>query len=87
LGRIRTGATRPKHPGAIALYAQGCGADINPLHRVSSNFPQLQSYSVELARSYGKIAAVAVDLVLHNKMKTLAGPLRVAYSLVDVAIP
>ena len=72
------------YPGAVALYAQGCGADINPLPRYQGNDPQLQAYSVELARNYGKIAAVAVDLVLHNKMKTVAGPVRAAYSLVDV---
>jgi neutral ceramidase len=72
------------YPGGIALYVQGCGADINPLPRYQGNDPQLQAYSVELARNYGKIAAVAVDLVLHTKMKTVAGPVRAAYSLVDV---
>ena len=72
------------YPGAMALYAQGCGADINPLPRYQGSDPQLQAYSVELARNYGKTAAVAVDLVLHNKMKTVAGPVRAAYSLVDV---
>ena len=68
----------------MALYVQDCGADINPLPRYQGNDPQLQAYSVELARNYGKIAAVAVDLVLHNKMKAVEGPVRAAYSLVDV---
>lgn len=72
------------HPGAIALYAQGCGADINPLPRYQGNDPQLQAYAVELAKTYGNIAAVAVDIVLHGTMKTVEGPVRAAYSLVDV---
>jgi hypothetical protein len=72
------------YPGAIALYAQGCGADINPLPRYQGNDPQLQLYSVELAKTYGKIAAVAVDVILHGKMKAVEGPVRAAYSLVDV---
>jgi len=72
------------YPGAVALYAQGCGADINPLPRYQGSDPRLGSYSVELARDYGKIAAVAVDLVLHGKMKSVEGPVRAAYSLVDV---
>ncbi len=72
------------YPGAVALYAQGCGADINPLPRYQGSDPRLQTYAVELAKDYGKIAAVAVDLVLHNKMKTVEGPVRAAYSLVDV---
>ena len=72
------------YPGAVALYAQGCGADINPLPRYQGNDPQLQTYAVELARNYGKTAAVAVDLVLHNQMKAVEGPVRAAYSLVDV---
>ena len=72
------------YPGAVALYAQGCGADINPLPRYQGNDPQLQTYAVELARNYGKTAAVAVDLVLYNQMKAVEGPVRAAYSLVDV---
>ncbi len=72
------------HPGAVALFAQDCGADINPLPRYQGNDPQLQSHAVELARNYGTSAAVAVDLVLAGKMKAIEGPVRAAYALVDV---
>jgi hypothetical protein len=74
------------HPGAIALFVQGCGADENPLPRYQGDDPAMLHYSVELAQMYGKILAAAVDLVLHEKMTSLAGPLRTAYETVDIPI-
>ena len=62
------------YPGAAALYMAGCGADANPLPR----------RSVELATMYGQILAAAVDLVLKEKMKPVAGPLKVAWEYVDL---
>jgi hypothetical protein len=46
------------HPGAVALFWAGCGADQNPLPR----------RTVELARGYGKQLADAVDAVLAKPM-------------------
>lgn len=63
-----------QHPGAIALFVQGCGADANPLPRRDE----------DLARSYGKILAAAADEVLRGRMTVLRGPFRTAYELVDV---
>ncbi len=74
------------HPGTIALFVQGCGADENPLPRYQGEDPTLLHYSVELPQMYGKILAAAVDLVLHEKMTSLAGPLRTAYETVDIPI-
>ena len=62
------------HPGAIALFMQGCGADANPLPR----------RTVELARLYGKVLAAAVDDVLKSKMRPIEGPIRNAFEIVDV---
>ena len=62
------------HPGAIAMFVQGCGADANPLPR----------HSVDLAESYGKILAAATDEVLREKMRPLNGPLGAAFVLVDI---
>jgi neutral ceramidase len=62
------------HPGAIALFMQGCGADANPLPR----------RSVELARSYGQVLSAAVDDVLKTQMKPVEGPLRTAFETVQV---
>lgn len=63
------------HSGATALFIEGCGADINPLPR----------RSVELARTYGRILATAVDEVLKGKtMSRLEGPLRAAFETVDI---
>jgi neutral ceramidase len=46
------------HPGAVAMFWAGCGADQNPLPR----------RTVELARGYGKQLADAVDAVLAKPM-------------------
>jgi hypothetical protein len=62
------------HPGAMALFIAGCGADANPLPR----------RSVELAKMYGAILANAVGEVLRGKMKPVSGPLRPAFETVDL---
>jgi hypothetical protein len=62
------------HPGAVALFMAGCGADANPLPR----------RSVELAKMYGRILATEVGAVLKQKMTPLSGPLRTSLEFVDV---
>ena len=74
------------HPGATAMFVQGCGADANPLPRYQGNDPALVHYAVELAERNGRVLAAAVDLVLHGKMKPLAGPINAAFERVDIPI-
>jgi hypothetical protein len=69
-------ALQGRHPGAVALFVAGCGADANPLPR----------RSVDLARRYGEILASAVDLVLAGKTDLLSGPLRAAFGRVDLPL-
>lgn len=68
-------AIETAHPGAVAMFVNGCGADQNPLPR----------RRVELARKYGEILAIAVELVLDAEMKPLRGPLRTALDTVEVS--
>lgn len=56
-----------RHPGAVAMFWAGCGADQNPLPR----------RTIELAQSYGKKLADAVDATLTKPMKPIQGNLRV----------
>lgn len=63
------------HPGAMALFLAGCGADQNPLPR----------RKVELAQTYGKVIQEAVSIALAGKMKALDGNLQTAFE--RVAIP
>ena len=72
------------HPGATALFIQGCGADANPLPRYQGTDPSLVHYSRELVAMYGKILGTAVDLVLRGKMQTVGGPLRTAFERVNI---
>lgn len=64
------------HPGAVALFFAGCGADQNPLPR----------RTVELAEGYGRQLADAVDRTLHAPMKPLAGGLAASYAEIPLAL-
>ena len=65
-----------EHPGCVALFWAGCGADQNPLPR----------RTVQLARHYGRRLATAVDTVL---MTTQMTPLadRLVTSFREVNVP
>jgi neutral ceramidase len=54
-------ALEKSHPGAIALFSAGCGADINPLPR----------RVIHLAERYGNMLAAAVEETLLQKMEPL----------------
>ena len=58
------------HPGCVAMFWAGCGADQNPLPR----------RKVELARDYGRQLATAVDQVLSDEMAEVAGSLQATYA-------
>ena len=62
------------HPGAIAMFVQGCGADSNPLPR----------RTVELTMKYGQILAAAVEEVLIRPMMPLNNPMKTAFEYVDI---
>ena len=67
-------ALEKAHPGATALFFQGCGGNQNALPRKS----------VPLATQYGKELALAVDAVLEGDMKILEPKLSTAYSEVSI---
>ncbi len=64
------------HPGCVALFWAGCGADQNPLPR----------RKVELATDYGIQLAAAVDEVLDSKMPALKGKLAASYREIDLPL-
>jgi hypothetical protein len=64
------------HPGCIAMFWAGCGADQNPLPRRTQ----------ELAEKYGKMLASAVNGVLSNPMTPISGSIQTAYTEVPLAL-
>ena len=65
-----------RHPGCVAMFFAGCGADQNPLPR----------RTVELAKHYGRQLATAVDQVLMTTtMKTATPKLDCEYREIDLA--
>jgi hypothetical protein len=64
-----------RHPGSVALFWAGCGADQNPLPR----------RTVELAEGYGRQIADGVDAVLAGVMTEVQGPLSTAYREIELA--
>jgi putative membrane-bound dehydrogenase-like protein len=69
-------ALEKAHPGAVALFWAGCGADQNPLPR----------RTVELAQKYGQQLAEAVERVLVGEMKPIAGSLATTYQEIDLPL-
>jgi len=63
-----------RHPGTIALFWAGCGADQNPLPR----------RSIELMKKYGHEFADAVDATLDTALAPVAPSLRTAYTEIDL---
>jgi hypothetical protein len=68
-------ALEAKHPGAVALFWDGCGADANPLPRGT----------VAHAERYGGELAEAVDGVLAGKMAPITGTFAARYT--TIALP
>ena len=64
------------HPGAIALFWAGCGADQNPLPRRTE----------ELAEKYGQQLAAAADAVLAKPLTPVAGNLTTTYAEIPLAL-
>lgn len=62
------------HPGTVALFWAGCGADQNPLPRRTP----------ELAMQYGRRLADAVEEVLQQEMRPIAGDLATAYAEINL---
>jgi hypothetical protein len=63
-------ALEERHPGCVAMFWAGCGADQNPLPR----------RTVELAMDYGRQLADAVDAILTQPLTPLQPILSVEYS-------
>jgi len=68
-------AVQERHPGAVALFWAGCGADQNPLPR----------RSVELCAKYGTMLADGVEEALGRPMRAIEPRLRTAFARVDLA--
>ncbi len=64
------------HPGAVALFFAGCGADQNPLPR----------RAVEIAQEYGKSLAQSVDAALTGVMLPVDGNLDMRYAEIPLAL-
>jgi neutral/alkaline ceramidase-like enzyme len=63
-----------KHPGAVALFCMGCGADQNPLPR----------RTVELAQSYGTRLSSSVDQVLAGPTENVEPTLQTTHEFVKL---
>jgi len=64
------------HPGAVAMFWAGCGADQNPLPR----------RSVELAQQYGRQLAEAVQAVLAKPLDPVPASAAATYREIDLPL-
>ena len=65
-----------QHPGCVALFFAGCGADQNPLPR----------RKIELAEQYGKQLAEAVEAVLAKPLPSVSSRLAVGYTTIPLEL-
>jgi hypothetical protein len=63
-----------RHPGVVALFWAGCGADQNPLPR----------RTIPLMEKYGREFADAVDATLESKLTPIPPTLQTAYTEIDL---
>lgn len=63
-----------QHPGTIAMFVMGCGADINPNPR--STLPYAQQHGTSLAE--------AVDKILNGKMSGIDGKVKTTFDRVNI---
>ncbi|MEX1230104.1 MAG: neutral/alkaline non-lysosomal ceramidase N-terminal domain-containing protein [Planctomycetaceae bacterium] len=64
-----------RHPGVVAMFSAGCGADQNPLPR----------RKVELAEKYGRMLALAVEEVIRDPMTPITANVSSALRNIDLA--
>jgi len=62
------------HPGAVALFVEGCGGDQNPYPR----------NKIELAKLHGQSLATAVEAALTATTQPIQGPLHEKFADVDI---
>jgi hypothetical protein len=67
-------AVEKAHPGAMALFVAGCGADINPYPRSK----------LEIAEQHGQTLAKSVEDVLNGPMNSLSGQIKSAIGGVQI---
>ncbi len=67
-------ALEESHPGAVAMFAMGCGGDQNPLPR--RNLTQ--------CRRYGQMLASAVEETLLRPMETVRPTLKTEFEFIDL---
>lgn len=68
-------ALEAAHPGAVALFMNGCSGDQNPYPR----------RTMELAQTHGKSLATSVEAALTTNMIPLSGSIRAAYREIPLA--
>jgi len=67
-------ALEAAHPGAAAMFVNGCGADCDPMPRSMDDLP----------RRHGEMMATAVGQVLRRQTRPITGPLTAAFDYVDI---
>ncbi len=69
-------ALEKHHPGVVAMFFQGCGADQNPIPR----------RTVELAQRYGTMLASAVEEALLSEPRELSPSLKTAHEMTPLKL-
>lgn len=72
-----------RHPGAVAVFLQGCGADVNSL-RPNEEMTGWVRGSPETAEEFGRELADTVDRALDEPGTPITGPIEFEYAVVNL---
>jgi hypothetical protein len=73
---VAQAALEEKHPGVVALFMQGCGADANPQ----------PMGSIAIAETHGKTLADEVERVLSGKLQSVNGTLSTQFAMAKLPL-
>lgn len=82
-------AVEEAHPGAMAVFFAGCGADQNPLPRRMAEPPTAaaqEEYGIARAEEYGRSIARSVAQVVAGHMPVIEGKLSTSFREVPLAL-
>ena len=65
------------HPGAVALFAMGCGGDQNP-------YPRHGPKGLDYCRQHGRELSDAVERAMQGEQTEVHGPLRIAHEVIKL---
>ena len=74
-----------RHPGAIVIFLQGCGGNID-CQIIDDDVTKFLGWSVERAKWFGQNLGMAVEWALNEQGTPITGPIEVEYEVISLPL-